>query len=108
MPCSPGRLHAALELAVLPAACKVKHVLDMPTQSCAGDNVRMGRPEKAHSEAAYQAALDACALRPDIAVLPAGERTEIGERGVTLSGGQRHRVALTRACYSGEPAWCVL
>lgn len=40
-------------------------------------------------------------LIPDLAQLPAGDSTQIGERGVNLSGGQRQRVALARAVYQG-------
>ena len=39
-------------------------------------------------------------LRDDLAQLPAGDLTEIGERGVNLSGGQQQRVGLARACYA--------
>lgn len=53
----------------------------------------------AFDSARYQAALDACALGPDLRLLPAGDETEIGEHGVNLSGGQRQRVALARAAY---------
>ena len=44
--------------------------------------------------------LEACALCPDVATLPAGLKTEIGEKGVNLSGGQKQRLALARAVYS--------
>ncbi|EEY56181.1 ABC transporter-MRP [Phytophthora infestans T30-4] len=48
----------------------------------------------------YEKVLDACALTADLASLPAGDSTEIGERGMNLSGGQKARIALARACYS--------
>ena len=48
----------------------------------------------------YDAAIDACALRFDLTQLPAGDCTEIGERGVNLSGGQRQRISLARAVYT--------
>ncbi|XP_036912753.1 ATP-binding cassette sub-family C member 3 isoform X4 [Sturnira hondurensis] len=48
----------------------------------------------------YQRALEACALLPDLEVLPGRDKTEIGEKGINLSGGQRQRVSLARAVYS--------
>ncbi|KAK1946686.1 Canalicular multispecific organic anion transporter 2 [Phytophthora citrophthora] len=48
----------------------------------------------------YEKVLDACALTADLQSLPAGDATEIGERGINLSGGQKARIALARACYS--------
>uniref|UniRef100_A0A8C6TA17 ATP-binding cassette, sub-family C (CFTR/MRP), member 6b, tandem duplicate 1 n=1 Tax=Neogobius melanostomus TaxID=47308 RepID=A0A8C6TA17_9GOBI len=51
------------------------------------------------SESWYHRVLEACALLPDLEILPAGDGTEIGEKGVNLSGGQRQRVSLARAVY---------
>nr|XP_032817141.1 canalicular multispecific organic anion transporter 2-like isoform X1 [Petromyzon marinus] len=61
------------------------------------DNVLFGRPL---DETWYREVLQACALEQDLLALPAGDNTEIGEKGINLSGGQRQRVSLARAIYS--------
>nr|CAG8528506.1 14943_t:CDS:10 [Entrophospora candida] len=48
----------------------------------------------------YDEVIESCSLKSDIAILPGGDLTEIGERGINLSGGQKARVALARAVYS--------
>ena len=51
------------------------------------------------SESKYNQTVEACALKPDFDMLPAGDSTEIGEKGINLSGGQKQRVSLARAVY---------
>lgn len=61
------------------------------------DNVLFGRE---YVEDRYSEVVEACALLDDLVVLPAGDMTEIGEKGINLSGGQKARVSLARALYS--------
>eukprot|EP00981_Chlorochromonas_danica_P010658 scaffold3296_cov159-Ochromonas_danica.AAC.25 len=51
-------------------------------------------------ESDYRRAIQAAALTSDIAILSHGDETEIGERGINLSGGQKARVSLARAFFS--------
>ena len=47
----------------------------------------------------YESVIDACALQPDLEMLPNSDLTEIGERGITVSGGQKQRLNIARAIY---------
>lgn len=62
-------------------------------------NILFGRE---FDEDRYDRVVEACSLLDDLAVLPAGDMTEIGERGINLSGGQKHRVSLARALYATD------
>uniref|UniRef100_A0A1B6CRI6 ABC-type xenobiotic transporter n=1 Tax=Clastoptera arizonana TaxID=38151 RepID=A0A1B6CRI6_9HEMI len=60
------------------------------------DNILFGKP---YVQSKYKAVLDACALSQDVERLPGGDQVGVGNSGVTLSGGQKARVALARAIY---------
>uniref|UniRef100_A0A1B6GCW0 ABC-type glutathione-S-conjugate transporter n=2 Tax=Cuerna arida TaxID=1464854 RepID=A0A1B6GCW0_9HEMI len=63
------------------------------------DNILFGQAYEPNN---YTKITRACALQQDFDMLPAGDMTEIGEKGINLSGGQKQRVSLARAVYSNS------
>lgn len=61
------------------------------------DNILFG---KELDESRFKQILNACQLQRDLEILPAGENTEIGEKGINLSGGQKARISIARAAYA--------
>ncbi|KAG0424169.1 hypothetical protein HPB47_000084, partial [Ixodes persulcatus] len=47
----------------------------------------------------YRKVVEACALRPDLDMLPGGDNTQVGDKGFNLSGGQKLRISLARAVF---------
>ncbi|XP_053306512.1 ATP-binding cassette sub-family C member 2 [Spea bombifrons] len=66
------------------------------------DNILFGAE---YDEVRYKNVLEACALLPDLEILPGGDRSEIGEKGINLSGGQKQRVSLARAVYNNADVY---
>ncbi|KAK3952146.1 P-loop containing nucleoside triphosphate hydrolase protein [Pseudoneurospora amorphoporcata] len=60
------------------------------------DNILFG---KEMDDEWYRDVIKACALQPDLDMLPNNDMTEIGERGITISGGQKQRLNIARAIY---------
>ncbi|KAK8149486.1 hypothetical protein G3M48_006795 [Beauveria asiatica] len=60
------------------------------------NNITFG---KSMNKSWYRDVIDACALQSDLDMLPNGDQTEIGERGITISGGQKQRLNIARAIY---------
>ena len=61
------------------------------------ENIIFGLPL---DEDKYNRTIEACQLAPDLEILKGGDLTEIGEKGINLSGGQKARISLARAVYS--------
>ncbi|PPQ67201.1 hypothetical protein CVT24_011272 [Panaeolus cyanescens] len=59
-------------------------------------NILFGQPD---DQAKFRQVIHACGLDHDLKIFSHGEQTEIGEKGITLSGGQKARVSLARAAY---------
>lgn len=60
------------------------------------ENILFGAPFEADR---YRRVIEVCALKRDLQLLPSGDQTLVGEKGVQLSGGQKARVNLARAVY---------
>ncbi|GMF19446.1 unnamed protein product [Phytophthora fragariaefolia] len=77
---------------------KVSYVSQQPfiQNATVRDNITFGLPFDADK---YEEAVRVSSLTKDLRILTAGDRTEIGEKGINLSGGQRTRVAIARAVY---------
>ncbi|KAH7102271.1 ATP-binding cassette transporter [Auriculariales sp. MPI-PUGE-AT-0066] len=61
------------------------------------ENILFGAP---YDEERYNKVIHQCGLERDLSLFDAGDKTEVGEKGLTLSGGQKARVTLARAIYS--------
>ncbi|WVQ88009.1 hypothetical protein IAS59_001740 [Cryptococcus gattii] len=67
------------------------------TSDSVRDNILFGEP---FEESRYWKVVSACGLEPDLKLFDDGDLTEVGEKGITLSGGQKARLTLARAIYS--------
>ncbi|XP_026844009.1 ATP-binding cassette sub-family C member Sur [Drosophila persimilis] len=79
--------------------CTISYVSQQPwlLNDTIRENILFGesfRPSR------YDFVIEACALKPDIEIMPKGDFTIIGERGINISGGQIQRIAIARAIYS--------
>jgi ABC-type multidrug transport system fused ATPase/permease subunit len=96
-----GDLHQPFGSSSIKIKGKVAYCAQKPFILCATlrDNILFGLP---YSQSTYKQVLRDCALEVDIQTMPDGDLTEIGEKGISISGGQKARIALARALYSNS------
>lgn len=105
VPLSSGRILAGpVDLATVEPDAWRRQVCWVPQRphlfsGTVGDNLRLGNPDA--GEDALAAAVRTAGLAEVLDRLPDGLDTEVGEGGVTLSAGERHRVAIARAVLHG-------
>ncbi|PXF49940.1 Multidrug resistance-associated protein 1 [Gracilariopsis chorda] len=66
------------------------------------NNITFGKDFDEHL---YKKAISVSALEHDMNILPAGDMTAIGEKGINLSGGQKQRVSIARAVYANADVY---
>ncbi|RLV89993.1 Metal resistance protein YCF1 [Spathaspora sp. JA1] len=78
---------------------KIAYVSQVPwiMNGTVRDNILFGHKYDAEF---YELVIKACALTVDLSILPKGDKTEVGEKGISLSGGQKARLSLARAVYA--------
>lgn len=92
MPCTAGRVVCTGRIAYVP---QLAHVHNASIR----DNILYGREM---DDELYDQVLQCCKLLDDLSKLPAGDLTEVGEKGGNLSGGQKQRISLARAAFSNS------
>ncbi|KAI9034263.1 P-loop containing nucleoside triphosphate hydrolase protein [Hyaloraphidium curvatum] len=89
-PASPPKLSVRGRIAYVPQLAWIQN-------ATVKENIVFG---KQLDEAKFEAVIKACAMEKDLEMLADGPDTIIGEKGLTLSGGQKARTSLARAIYS--------
>jgi len=90
------------ELPLLEGNCKVNGKVAYASQEAwifsgtINENILCGQE---YNEQRYRQVVEAAALERDFTLLPKGDQTLVGERGISLSGGQKARVNLARCLY---------
>ena len=87
------------ELPLLKGSIKKEGTISYASQeswnfnSSVRNNILFGKP---YNEKLYNEVVEVCALERDFTIFPFGDRTLVGEKGVSLSGGQKARITLAR------------
>ncbi|XP_060852278.1 LOW QUALITY PROTEIN: probable multidrug resistance-associated protein lethal(2)03659 [Rhopalosiphum padi] len=90
------------ELPLMKGSISVRGVVSYASQepwlftSSVKQNILFGSPM---DKSRYDKVIEVCALNPDLEQFPYGDRTIVGEKGISLSGGQKSRINLARAIY---------